>query len=117
MTMSIRHWTGWLLIKSLHTKVRGIDVLDLISVTPPNPWQTALAQSRWSLETGEDRRVAMTTQSNPITVIQYEHSFEELPGFRDELINGKIVMTPQPKPLHQHIRKNLERLLDAACQG
>jgi Uma2 family endonuclease len=56
-----------------------------------------------------------TTNTHPIMVAQYINSFEGIPGMRDELINGRIVMTPQPKPLHQHIRKNIERLLDPAC--
>jgi Uma2 family endonuclease len=58
----------------------------------------------------------MATQTHSITVAQYEHSFDGYPGLRDELINGRIVMNPQPKPLHQQIRKNIERLLDAACE-
>jgi Uma2 family endonuclease len=49
----------------------------------------------------------------PITVEQYEH-FEGYPGLRDELINGRIVLSPQPKPLHQEVVENFRRLLDAA---
>jgi Uma2 family endonuclease len=59
----------------------------------------------------------MATQTKPITVEQYEHSFEGYPGLRDELINGRIVVTPQPQPLHQHIQKNIQRLLDKSCEG
>src|ERR1035437_7436320 len=59
----------------------------------------------------------MAIPTNPITVAQYEHSFEGYPGLRDELINGRIVMTPLPKPLHQQIKSNIEGLLDAACEG
>lgn len=59
----------------------------------------------------------MVTQAHPITVEQYETSFEGFPGLHDQLLNGRIVMTPQPKPLHQHIGENIERLLDNACAG
>jgi Uma2 family endonuclease len=55
--------------------------------------------------------------THPITVDQYLHSFEGCPGWRDELINGRIVMTPDAKPLHQHIQKNIQGLLSAACAG
>ena len=50
----------------------------------------------------------------PITADQYE-AFEGFLGLRDELIDGRIVLSPQPKPLHQqladNIRKELERCL------
>lgn len=46
----------------------------------------------------------------PITVEQYE-AFEGFPGLRDELINGEIVLSPQPKPLHQQVAENIHRLL------
>lgn len=58
----------------------------------------------------------MKTQTHPITVAQYEHSFEGYPELRDELINGRIVMSPKAKPLHQHVRKNIVRLLESACE-
>jgi Uma2 family endonuclease len=57
-----------------------------------------------------------TAISPPITVEQYQR-FEGYPGLKDELINGQIVLSPQPKPLHQQITKNIGRLLDAAVQG
>ena len=47
----------------------------------------------------------------PITVEQYE-AFEGFPGLRDELINGEIVLSPQPKPLHQQIAGNVHSLLN-----
>ena len=47
----------------------------------------------------------------PITVEQYE-AFEGFPGLRDELINGEIVLSPQPKPLHQQIAENIQSLLN-----
>src|SRR3954452_9663145 len=58
----------------------------------------------------------MATQivkATPITVEQYE-AFEGFPGLRDELINGKIVLSPQRKPLHQQISENIHRLLHEA---
>jgi Uma2 family endonuclease len=59
----------------------------------------------------------MVMSAHPITVEQYEASFERVPGFHDELINGRIVTTPDAKPLHQQIQRNIQRLLDAACEG
>ena len=59
--------------------------------------------------------MATQPKPNPITADQYE-TFAGAPGYRDELINGRIVMTPDAKPLHQHIQKNIQRLLEAACQ-
>jgi Uma2 family endonuclease len=47
----------------------------------------------------------------PITIEQFE-AFESFPGLRDELIRGEIVLSPQPKPFHQQIAKNIERLLE-----
>ncbi len=52
----------------------------------------------------------------PITIEQYEQ-FRGYPGLRDELIYGEIVMSPQPKPLHQQIAKATERLLDHWLEG
>ncbi len=52
----------------------------------------------------------------PITIQQYEH-FAGYPGLRDELINGEIVMSPQPKPLHQQIAKSIVFSLDRALAG
>jgi Uma2 family endonuclease len=59
----------------------------------------------------------LATRAHSITAEQYRHSFEGHPGLRDELINGRIVMHPLPKPLHQHVRQNIVLLLDAACEG
>jgi Uma2 family endonuclease len=57
--------------------------------------------------------MATSPKVPPITIEQYEH-FEGYPGLRDELIYGEIVMSPQPKPLHQQTARNIERLLDNA---
>jgi Uma2 family endonuclease len=51
------------------------------------------------------------TKAPPITVEQFR-GFVPPPGFRDELINGKIVLSPEPKPRHQEVAKNLFRALD-----
>ena len=55
--------------------------------------------------------MATATTVQPITIEQYER-FEGYPGARDELIRGRIVMSPQPKPLHQEIARRIERLLE-----
>lgn len=49
-------------------------------------------------------------KATPITVEQYE-AFEGFPGLRDELISGEIVLSPQPKPLHQQVSENIQGLL------
>jgi Uma2 family endonuclease len=64
----------------------------------------------------EKREVNMAISTNPITVAQYLHSFEGYPDLNDELVNGRIVMKPRPEPLHQHISRNIERLLGTACE-
>ena len=50
----------------------------------------------------------------PITIEQYL-TFESPAGFRDELINGKIIVSPAAKPLHSDVADNLYELLKAAC--
>ncbi len=50
----------------------------------------------------------------PITIEQYL-TFESPQGFRDELINGKIVMSPEPKALHFDVADNLYKLLTKAA--
>jgi hypothetical protein len=44
-------------------------------------------------------------------------SYQAPPGFRDELIEGEIVLSPEPKPLHADVAKQLEAILTAAVQG
>ena len=51
----------------------------------------------------------------PITVDQYE-GFEGYPGLKDELIYGAIYLSPQAKPLHQQVAKNVNRMLDEALR-
>lgn len=52
----------------------------------------------------------------PISVEQYR-AFAGHPGLKDELIQGRIVLSPQPKPLHQQIVMNVMDLLRGALQG
>ena len=60
--------------------------------------------------------MAATTVAPPITVEQYER-FSGYPGLRDELIHGEIVLSPQPKPLHQPVAQNVHDLLRAAVRS
>lgn len=46
----------------------------------------------------------------PITVQQYL-GFRSPEGYRDELINGEIVVSPEPKPLHHDVAENIFELL------
>jgi Uma2 family endonuclease len=57
--------------------------------------------------------VATVAAAPPITVEQYL-AFEGYPGLKDELINGRIVLSPQPKPLHQQVVENVHDLLKRA---
>jgi Uma2 family endonuclease len=50
----------------------------------------------------------------PITIEQYL-GFEAPEGFRDELIYGRIVLSPEPKVLHYDVADNLYRLLSKAA--
>ncbi len=50
----------------------------------------------------------------PITIEQYL-TFESPEGFRDELISGRIIVSPEPKLLHFDIADNLYRLLTKAA--
>src|SRR6185437_16718375 len=51
----------------------------------------------------------------PITAEQYLN-FKAPPGFRDELIEGEIVVAPMPKPLHHDVVDNLYSLLKEGLQ-
>lgn len=50
----------------------------------------------------------------PITLEQYL-GFEAPEGFRDELIYGRIILSPEPKVLHYDVADNLYRLLSKAA--
>ena len=54
-----------------------------------------------------------TLKSPPITVEQYLN-FQAPRGFRDELINGEIVLSPDPKPLHYSVCERIFNLLHQA---
>ncbi len=56
------------------------------------------------------------SKAPPITVEQYK-AFEGYPGLKDELINGEIVLSPQPKPLHQEVLSNVLFLLREAIES
>src|SRR5579884_461573 len=60
--------------------------------------------------------VATAPAAPPITVEQYLN-FKGYPGLRDELINGEIVLSPQPKALHQEVCENVLHALREALQG
>jgi Uma2 family endonuclease len=57
--------------------------------------------------------MATAFKAPPITVEQYK-AFEGYPGLKDELIYGEIVLSPQPKPLHQKVLMKALRLLEQA---
>jgi len=57
--------------------------------------------------------MATAAPLHPISFEQYEE-FESPEGFRDELIHGRIVVSPEPKALHYDVADNLYRLLTAA---
>jgi Uma2 family endonuclease len=44
-------------------------------------------------------------------------SYEAPEGYRHELIEGEIVLSPEPKPLHEDICRNLVRELETALAG
>jgi hypothetical protein len=44
-------------------------------------------------------------------------SYQVPPGFRDELIEREIVLSPNAKPLHADVAKQLEAILTGAVQG
>jgi len=59
--------------------------------------------------------MATAFKAPPITVEQYK-SFAGYPGLKDELICGEIVLSPQPKPLHQQILMAVMDLLREALK-
>ena len=50
-------------------------------------------------------------ETPPITVEQFL-GFEPPPGYRAELLDGKIIVSPEPKPHHQQIVFNICKTLD-----
>jgi Uma2 family endonuclease len=57
--------------------------------------------------------MASAISAPPITIDQYL-LFKSPAGYHDELINGRIIVSPDPKPLHLDIAENLFHLLRAA---
>ena len=51
------------------------------------------------------------TKAPPITVEQFL-GFEPPPGYRAELLDGEIIVSPEPKPIHQQIVTNTYKTLD-----
>ena len=49
----------------------------------------------------------------PVTFEQYEQ-FESPDGYRGELVNGRIVVYPEAKPLHSQVAENIHELLKRA---
>jgi len=52
----------------------------------------------------------------PITIEQYL-AFKSPAGFRDELIEGEIILSPDPKALHNEVAHQLCRLLERKLKG
>jgi len=59
--------------------------------------------------------MATAFKAPPITVEQYK-AFAGYPGLKDELNYGEIVLSPQPKPLHQQVLLNVMDSLRAALK-
>ena len=55
--------------------------------------------------------MSTVAKSHPITIEQYL-GFQCPSGYRDELINGEIGVSPDPKPLHHDIATNIFTLLE-----
>lgn len=57
----------------------------------------------------------MSTIATRVSIEEYL-SYEAPPGFQDELIEGEIILSPDPKPLHSTICENLYNLLGDALK-
>jgi len=60
--------------------------------------------------------MSSVTSISPITVEQYL-LFKSPAGFRDELIEGEIVLSPDSKALHQEVAHQICRLLERKLKG
>jgi Uma2 family endonuclease len=58
--------------------------------------------------------MASALSAPPITIEQYL-TFESPDGYRDELINGRIIVSPEAQPLHSDVAENLYELLKSTC--
>ncbi len=60
--------------------------------------------------------MAVATSAPPITIEQYL-GFVSPPGYRDQLIAGKIIVSPDPKPQHAHLSDQVQKLLSQLLAG
>jgi Uma2 family endonuclease len=51
------------------------------------------------------------TKAPPITVEQFLN-FKAPPGYRAELLDGEIILSPDPKPIHHDVVINIFKVLD-----
>jgi Uma2 family endonuclease len=58
--------------------------------------------------------MATSLASGPVTIKQYL-KFKAPAGYRDELVFGRIIVSPEPKPLHFDIADNIYKPLSAAA--
>jgi Uma2 family endonuclease len=58
----------------------------------------------------------MVTKAPPITAAQF-CAFTPPPGHRAELIDGQIIVSPDPKPLHHEVALNIYSLLRPLVEG
>lgn len=58
--------------------------------------------------------MASALTSHPVTIKEYL-KFKAPAGYRDELVYGRIIVSPEPKLLHFHIADNLYELLKKAA--
>jgi Uma2 family endonuclease len=63
-----------------------------------------------------DAGMSTLTKAAPIHIDQYL-GFDAPSGFRDELIEGEIILSPDPKPLHPAVANRLSDLLKARLLG
>jgi Uma2 family endonuclease len=57
--------------------------------------------------------MASALSSHPVTIKEYL-KFKAPAGYRDELVYGRIIVSPEPKPLHFDIADNIYKLLCSA---
>ena len=56
--------------------------------------------------------VPLTTEKTKVTYTEYLQKVDDYPDRRVELLEGEVIMSPAPMPIHQIILRNLMRLLD-----
>ncbi len=60
--------------------------------------------------------MSTVSKLHPVTIEQYR-GFRSPPGFRDELIRGEIVVSPDPKFQHQEVAYRIHRWLERVLVG